>query len=65
MDCSYTEKEMLLLRALIERKGMQNIVDTAAEVFGNPVFVSDLGYKILCRSKNCIPIPTPWDGVSV
>lgn len=46
----YEEKEMRLLRALIQRKGMQHILDTAAEVFENPVFVCDLGYKVLGRS---------------
>lgn len=50
---NYTEKEMRLLRSLIERKGMQSIIDTATEVFGNPLLVSDLGYKVLCRSNDC------------
>lgn len=48
-----TEKEMRLLQSLIARKGMQHIIDTATEVFENPLLVSDLGYKILCRSSRC------------
>lgn len=52
MENNYNEKEARLLRALIARKGMQNIVDTAAEVLGNPLFVCDLGYKIICRSSS-------------
>lgn len=52
MDIAYKEKEMKLLRALIERNGIQHIVDTASEVFGNPVFVCDLGYKIISYSDH-------------
>lgn len=44
------EQEMKLLHALVNRNGMQDIVDTASEIFGNPVFVCDLGYKIICHS---------------
>lgn len=36
MDVTYKEKEMRLLQSLIERNGMQYIIDTAAEVFGKP-----------------------------
>lgn len=52
MDITYKEKEMQLLHALIERNGMQHIIDTAAEAFGNPVFVCDLGYKIISYSDH-------------
>lgn len=43
---------MRLLQSLIERNGMQYIIDTAAEVFGNPLFVCDLGYKIIGYSDH-------------
>lgn len=52
MDSTYKEKETKLLHALIERNGIQHIIDTASEVFGNPLFVCDLGYKIICYSDH-------------
>lgn len=52
MDMLDSEKEMILFQSLIARKGMQYIVDTAAQIFGNPLFVCDLGYKILCCSSD-------------
>lgn len=52
MDKNYEQKEAKLMKALIDRCGMQYIVDTAAELFGNPVFVCDLGYKIICYSDH-------------
>ena len=61
MDKNYTEKEMKLLRTLVERNGMQNIVDTAAQVFGNPVFLCDLGYKIICLSNRDAEFDEFWE----
>lgn len=61
MNGDYQEKEILLLQALIERKGLQNIADTAAQVFGNPVFISDLGYKILCCSQHTSAFDSFWE----
>lgn len=51
MEYSIEKNELRILQSLISKKGMQSIVDTAAEVFGNPLFVSDPGYKIICSSK--------------
>ncbi|MDO4305541.1 MAG: helix-turn-helix domain-containing protein [Eubacteriales bacterium] len=61
MDHTYKEKEMNLLQALIERNGMQHIIDTAAEAFGNPVFVCDLGYKIICYSDHDAVYDDFWE----
>lgn len=61
MNQDYQEKETRLLRALIDRKGMQNIIDTASQVFGNPVFVCDLGYKILCYSDHDASFDSFWE----
>lgn len=63
MEVNREEKEMRLLRALIARKGMQKIVDTAASVFGNPLFVCDLGYKIICRSQAGAAQDPFWDSL--
>lgn len=57
----YEEKEGRILKSLIERKGMQHIVDTAAEAFGNPVFVCDLGYKIVCHSHRECAVDAFWN----
>lgn len=59
MTCE--EKERKLLHALIERGGMQSILDTASEVFGNPVFVCDLGYKIICCSDRDADYDDFWN----
>lgn len=61
MDNHYTEKEMKLLRTLIERNGMQDIMDTASAVFGNPVFLCDLGYKIICHSDRDSTFDEFWE----
>lgn len=45
------EKKERLLQALIERKGLQHLVDVAAEVFRNPLFIMDLSGKFLARSE--------------
>ncbi len=40
-----------LLNALVEGKGLQHIVDTGFELFGNPILVSDLSHKILAYTR--------------
>lgn len=49
------------MKALIDRYGMQSIVDTAAELLGNPVFVCDLGYKIICYSDHDATYDEFWE----
>ena len=61
--CRYEEREGRILKSLIERRGMQHIMDTAAEVFGNPVFVCDLGYKIVCYSHRDDPVDDFWSSM--
>lgn len=51
------------MKALIDRCGMQHIVDTAAELFGNSVFICDLGYKILCYSDHDATYDDFWEYV--
>lgn len=38
-----------ILNALIERRGIQYLIDTAAMVLNNPIFVYDLSGKILAK----------------
>lgn len=55
-----SEKKERLLQALIERKGLQHLVDVAAEVFQNPLFIMDLSGKFLARSSRAEDRPI-WE----
>lgn len=59
------EKKSKLMNSLIDRQGMQHIMDTAREVFENPVFVSDLSFNTLCYSKDELPGDRFWNEVSM
>lgn len=45
----------LLVNALFSGNGLQYLVDTATQIFGNPVYVVDLQYKYLAMSAGLIP----------
>lgn len=51
-EASIVSSMQILLNCLYENKGLQSMVDTAYEVFGNPMFINDVAYKILAMSKN-------------
>lgn len=51
MISNFDTKKYQLLDALIERKGIQNLMDVAEAVFDNPVFVGDISMNILCHSQ--------------
>jgi sugar diacid utilization regulator len=46
------EGKSKLSDALLTFKGLQYIVDTGCEVFGNPILVYDMSYKLLSYSQN-------------
>lgn len=48
---TFTEKKSKILDALIERNGLQYVIDVAASVFDNPVFVHDISSKLLAYSS--------------
>lgn len=48
------EKKAAIGSALYEHKGLQHIVNVAADVLGNPIFVNDRSLKILAKS-NILP----------
>lgn len=54
----FEQKKQKILNALIEQKCLQDIVDTAAEVLGNPVFVLDMGINTIA-SSNTIDVSDP------
>ena len=45
----------ILSNALFSGNGLQYLVDTAARLFGNPIYVVDLQYKYLAISSGIIP----------
>ena len=45
----------ILVEAFFAEKGLQYLIDTAYEVFGNPLFVIDSSYKYLAVSTGMIP----------
>ena len=45
----------LLVNALFSGNGLQYLVDTAAQIFGNPIYVVDLQHKYLAISAGLIP----------
>ncbi|MGB4430006.1 MAG: hypothetical protein WBI48_10285 [Thermacetogeniaceae bacterium] len=48
----FSEKKAMLLNALIERRGLQYIVNVASQVMNNPIFVYDTSWKILAKSNS-------------
>ncbi len=48
---TYEEKKNLISQALFDRKGLESIVNTASLVFGNPIFINDKSFKLLCKSS--------------
>lgn len=45
----------LLVNALLSGKGLQALVDTATNLFGNPIYVVDLQHKYLAISAGIVP----------
>lgn len=44
-----------LMNALFSGKGLQHLIDTAAQIFGNPIYVVDLQNKYLAISSGIFP----------
>ncbi len=45
----------LLVNALFSGNGLQYLIDTATNIFGNPIYVIDLQYKYLAMSDGIVP----------
>ncbi len=45
----------ILVDAFFAEQGLQHLIDTAYEVFGNPLFVVDSSYKYLAISNGMVP----------
>ena len=46
----YLQDTATLTDALFQQKNMQSIVNLAYRVFGNPVFILDLNFRLICKS---------------
>lgn len=51
METVFSQRKDMLLNALIERKGLQYLTNTAAQALGNPIFLYDMSGKILAMSE--------------
>ena len=51
------EKRLAMFDALLSGKGIQGLVDAAAEVFGNPVAVADMGIAMVAVSSELADDP--------
>ena len=51
------EKRLAMFDALLSGKGLQGLVDAAAEVFGNPVAVADMGLAMVAVSAELADDP--------
>ena len=47
-----TQKRLALFDAHLSHKGLQHLVDAAAELLGNPLFMADLSMRIVCKSSD-------------
>ena len=46
------EKKLKLFDAHLSHKGLQHLVDVAASLFGNPIFMADMGMVVMCKSSD-------------
>lgn len=45
----------ILVNALFSGNGLQYLIDSATQLFGNPIYVTDLQYKYLAMSAGLVP----------
>lgn len=52
------EKKERILNVLIEKRGVQNFIQEASKILGNPLVLSDISGKILAKSQDRDLLPT-------
>lgn len=62
MIMDFEAKKLCILNALIERKGMQTIIDAASEVMNNPMLIADYSLKVLTWSNVPENEKSVWNG---
>ena len=60
---NYSVRTQRLYEALTTGKGLQGIVDIAAEVFNNPVLVADTSFKVLAHAEKPDTNNTLWQDI--
>lgn len=56
----FSEKKLIILSALVERGGLQHIINVASKILCNPIFVYDLSRKILAKSDSSPEDKETW-----
>ena len=59
------EKKMLLVEALISQKGLQELLNVAARIMGNPIFVSDRSNHAIAASDTKYVEDTGWNMINL
>lgn len=54
------EKKLILSNALLEQRGIQQIVDIATELLGNPLFIENALHMVLAYSSKINPDSSVW-----
>ena len=54
------EKKLALFDAHLSHKGLQHLVDCAAALFGNPLFMADMSMVVVCKSSDMGDGQTDW-----
>ena len=54
------EKKLHLFDAVLDHRGMESVLNAAAEMLGNPIFVADRGLNIIARSGREDVPATNW-----
>jgi len=60
MDVTIQQGKEHLLEALLANRGLQEIVDTASDLLGNPCYVGDSRFKVLAITKVDATVDPVW-----
>lgn len=60
MDVTIQQGKERLLEALLANRGLQEIVDTASDLLGNPCYVGDSRFKVLAITKVDAAVDPVW-----
>jgi len=65
---SAQDSKLVLFDSLLSHKGIQNLMDVASGLMGNPLFLADMSARLVCMSSSCSSIldgfgnsACPWE----
>lgn len=61
----YIEKEKILMEALLSQEGLQSLLNTAAKLMGNPMFITDLGNSCIVASDTKYVEDIGWTMINI